>query len=63
MKPKRIINCSHYHLGLCIRFGYTIDDCKPKDCEVADFVYEFIYPDPDFEPFIDELNRRLDKGV
>ena len=63
MKPKRIISCSHYHLGLCIRFGYIVDDCKPKDCEVADFVYELIYPDPDFEPFIDELNRRLDKGV
>lgn len=63
MKPKKNIECVYYNNGKCTRFGYNIDDCNPNNCEVADFVYTFIRADSDFEPFVDELNRRLDKGV
>lgn len=63
MKPKRIVNCSRYFVGLCLNYGCIIEDCKPEECPIGDSLYKLIYPDPDFEPFIDELNRRLDKGV
>lgn len=63
MKPKIITRCVHHRNKKCTRFGYTIDDCKYTGCKVALFESIAIHADPDFEPFIDELNRRLDKGV
>ena len=63
MKPKRFVECVYYSDRYCTKHGFMIDPCKPETCIIADFAYEFIYPDPDFVPFIDELNRRLDKGV
>ena len=63
MKPRRVMECIYYNNRKCSRYGFTIDDCEPEDCKVAEFVYVLIYPDPDFVPFMDELNRRLDKGV
>ena len=63
MKPRRQIECVYYSDGRCTKHGFTIDPCKPETCIIADFSYVLIYADPEFEAFIDELNRRLDKGV
>ena len=57
------MECVYYSDGLCTKHGFAIDSCKPDTCVIADFSYVLIYADPDFEPFIDELNRRLDRGV
>ena len=63
MKPKIITRCVHHRHKKCTSFGYTIDDCKYTGCKVALFESVTIYADPDFEPFIDELNHRLTRGV
>lgn len=63
MKPKRIIECVYYSDGYCTKHGFMIDPCKPDTCMITDFSYVLIHADPEFVPFIDELNRRLDKGV
>ena len=63
MKPRRQIECVYYSDGRCTKYGFTIDICEPKGCNIMYLMETFIYADPDFEPFIDELNRRLDKGV
>ena len=63
MKPRRQIECVYYSDGRCTKHGFTIDPCKPDTCVIADFFYNLIYADPEFEAFMDELNRRLDKGV
>lgn len=63
MKPRRRIECVYYSDGRCTKHGFTIDSCRVDTCTIADFSFVLIYADPDFEPFIDELNRRLDKGV
>ena len=63
MKPRRQIECVYYSNGRCTKHGFTIDPCKTNTCVIADFSYVLIHVDSDFEPFIDELNRRLDKGV
>ena len=63
MKPRMITKCVHHRHKKCTRFGYAIDDCKYTGCKIALFKSIVIFVDSDFEPFIDELNRRLDKGV
>ena len=63
MKPRRRMKCVYYSDGLCTKHGFTIDLCKPNTCVIAEFAYAITFADPDFEPFIDELNRRLDRGV
>ena len=63
MKPRRHMECVYYSDGICTKHGFTIDLCKPDNCMIADFAYVLIYADSDFEPFIDELNRGLTRGV
>ena len=63
MKPRRHMKCIYFLEGYCAYQGFIIDPCKPDACRISDFVCTLTYADPDFEPFIDELNRRLTRGV
>lgn len=63
MKPHERYECLHFLDGYCTRYGFMIDPCNAEGCENATVVCTLVYADPEYEPFIDELNRRLDKGV
>lgn len=63
MKETIRLICKHLKFNRCTYAGFVIDDCKPIGCKLKKFTQIPIKVDPDYEPFIDELNRRLSKGV